>query len=146
MRLTVKYKERSALKPWAILRDSWKSPSTSRWLAYCPKASPQGCHQPARLCATSRNQGGRSEGSPGGSGLLAQTLGWVQGEQIHPPLSLENNCPGGRDATSQHPCRACSAGETMPILGSCPSSEPQPTRWAAPSLGPDPPDFGVARK
>ena len=136
---TVKYKERHALKQWLMLLDSWKSPSTSHCQTHCQEASPQGCRQPVRLCATSRNWGGCSEGSspppttPGHMGF------WYR----HRCMVNTAICPQvwertvrDKDATPQLMCCARPAGETTPVLGSCPSSELQPAHWAAPFSGP----------
>lgn len=91
---TVKYKERHALKQWLMLLDSGKSPSTSYWLTHCQEASPQGCCQPARLCAPSRNWGGCSEGSPPTT-TPGHTGFWYRhsagGTDIHLPPGLGKN-------------------------------------------------------
>lgn len=82
-----------------------------------------------------------SEGNPRGTGFLAQTLSWVRSEQTHllpGPGELAKR-QGSHSQFSQGPFCAHSAGETMPILQPCASTEPNNT-LAASSLGPHWPD------
>lgn len=77
-----------------------------------------------------------SEGSPRGTGFLAQTLSWARSEQTHllPGPGELAKMQGWNSQCSQGPLCAHSAGETMPILQSGPSSEPNST-LAVSSLG-----------
>lgn len=149
---TVKYKERHALKQWLMLLGSWKSPSTSHWLTHCQEASPQGCRQPARLCATSRNWGGCSEGSPPPSTTTPEHTGfWYRhsaGYTVNTAICPQvwGRTVRGRDATPQLTCCVQTAGETTPVLGSCPSSEFSQHTGLLRSLAPGQHDLVAARK